>query len=387
MALTDPSGLRRQMGPVLLMTVLFFFNFSGRVIFAPLLPEIEKELGISHLAAGSLFFLISSGYVVALLGSGWVAARITHRRTIIVSSVALGLALWGTVAASGLWPLRAALLLLGAAAGLYLPSAMATLTGIIQPESWGKAIAVHELAPNLGFVAAPLLVELGLMVAPWQMVPAMLGVFALILGVLFARYGRGGDFAGAAPGLSAFRPFMGDPAFWIVVSLFALGISSTLGIFAMLPLYLVNEIGIDRNVANTIVSLSRASGLFMALAGGWAADRYGPAKTMVAVFMITGLCTVGMGVLSDRWVVVAVFVQPMAAVCFFPAGFAALSGIGPAGSRNIAISLGIPIAFLVGGGAVPTVIGFLGDVCSFSAGITLVGLLIGCGSLLALRLR
>src|SRR5262249_22803417 len=58
-----------QVGPVFFLTVLFLINFIARIILSPLLPTIEKELGISHGEAGSFFFLISAGYVIALLGS------------------------------------------------------------------------------------------------------------------------------------------------------------------------------------------------------------------------------------------------------------------------------------------------------------------------------
>src|SRR5215475_7522879 len=57
-----------QLGPVVFLTVLFLINFLARVILSPLLPTIEKELGISHSGAGSFFFLISAGYVIALVG-------------------------------------------------------------------------------------------------------------------------------------------------------------------------------------------------------------------------------------------------------------------------------------------------------------------------------
>jgi predicted MFS family arabinose efflux permease len=47
-----------QWGPVVFLAVIFFINFIARIILAPLLPTIEKELGISHGQAGSFFFLI-----------------------------------------------------------------------------------------------------------------------------------------------------------------------------------------------------------------------------------------------------------------------------------------------------------------------------------------
>ena len=50
--------------------------------------------------------------------------------------------------------------------------------------------------------------------------------------------------------------------------LFSLAIISTLGIYTMLPLYLIAEHSIDRNLANTLIALSRISGVIMTFIGG-----------------------------------------------------------------------------------------------------------------------
>ena len=76
-------------------------------------------------------------------------------------------------------------------------------------------------------------------------------------------------------------------------------------------------------------------------------------------------------------------VRPVIAVCFFPAGFATLSTIGPADSRNIAVPSAVPAANVFGGGAIPIFIGYLGDAASFSVGIVLVVGLITLGAALA----
>ncbi|MDY6789885.1 MAG: MFS transporter [Thermodesulfobacteriota bacterium] len=379
--------LRSGFGPLLLLSAIFFLNFTARVVYAPLMPEIEANLDITHAAAGSLFFYLSIGYFITLLGSGWIAASLNHRRTIILSSVVLGLTLIFTAFSSSLLAIRITLLLLGAGAGLYLPSGIATLTGLINPRYWGKAIAVHELAPNLGFMMAPLLSELIMVWFSWRAVPVMLGMTSILLGVMFARYGRGGSFTGAAPGLASFKIFLAKPPFWILVVLFGLGVAGTLGVYTMLPLYLVTDHAIDRNLANTLVSFSRVSCLFMAFAGGWASDRFGPRQTMIVVFLVSGMATIAMGATSGDWVLWAIFIQPMASVCFFPAGFAALSRIGPPEARNIAVSLAVPFAFMIGGGAVPIFIGFMGDVASFTIGICLVGGMIILGAILAYFLK
>jgi NNP family nitrate/nitrite transporter-like MFS transporter len=82
-----------------------------------------------------------------------------------------------------------------------------------------------------------------------------------------------------------------------------------------------------------------------------------------------------------------IFLQPVIAVCFFPPGFAVLSAIGPPALRNVAVSLTVPVAFIVGGGAIPAWIGFMGDTASFASGIACVGGLIMMGALLSLYLK
>ncbi len=55
------------------------------------------------------------------------------------------------------------------------------------------------------------------------------------------------------------------------------------------------------------------------------------------------------------------FIQPMLGICFFPAGFTILSRIVPPGARNLSVSLTIFVAYLIGGGFFPTLLGVFGD--------------------------
>ena len=383
----EVSSLRSQIGPILFLAGIFFLNFLGRIILAPLLPTIEKDLGLDHAGAGSLFLLISSGYFVSLLGSGFVASRLMHKRTIIVSATAIGLALLVISSSNSLLGISMGLVLLGLAAGLYLPSGISTLTSLISPSQWGKALAIHELAPNLAFVAAPLLSEVLLRWFSWRGILAVMGIASMVAGMTFGRFGTGGKFPGDAPSVTSVRTILAKPAFWIMTILFSLAITGSLGVYAMLPLYLVTERSMDQYWANTLVAVSRVSGLGMAFLAGWATDRFGARKIMAAVFLLTGTMTFLLGVTKGYWLVLIVFAQPMLAVCFFPAGFAALSCIGPSSSRNVAVSLTIPLAFLIGAGAIPAGLGIMADTVSFAFGFALVGVFILMGFLLSLELQ
>jgi NNP family nitrate/nitrite transporter-like MFS transporter len=381
------STFKSKIGPILLLSQIFLLNFLGRVILAPLLPTIERDLGVGHGEAGSLFLLISLGYCISLLASGFIASRLMHYRTIILSATAVGLALVTISFSGSQGGLLLGLVLVGLSAGLYLPSGISTLTSLVAPSQWGKAIAVHELAPNLGFVLAPLISEALLRWFSWRGILGIMGVASIAAGMAFARFGKGGRFPGAAPSATSFQSILSKPAFWVIAILFGLGITGSLGVYAMLPLYLVAERGLDQYSANILVAVSRISGLGMAFLAGWATDRFGAKRIMATVLLLTGSMTALLGLAKGYWIIIIVFLQPMLAVCFFPAGFAALSCIGPPSSRNVAVSLAIPLAFFIGAGSIPTGIGIMGDLANFALGFAVVGGLIVAGFLLTLTLR
>jgi NNP family nitrate/nitrite transporter-like MFS transporter len=241
----------------------------------------------------------------------------------------------------------------------------------------------------LGFVAAPLVSEALLLWVSWRAVFALIGLSALLAGALFACFIHGGEFPGEPPSLKSVWMFITERSFWIMIVVFSLGISGFLGIYTMLPLYLVNEQGMDRDWANILLSLSRVSGLIMVFVGGWATDRFGPRRIIRSVFLLSGAMMVLLGLASGSWVISIVFFQALLAVCFPPAALVALSSIGQEKTRNIAVSLTIPFAFLIGAGAVPTGIGVMADAGYFALGISILGALIIIGSILPgyLKLR
>jgi NNP family nitrate/nitrite transporter-like MFS transporter len=381
------APFRSYIPSLLFLTGIFFINFLSRIILGPLLPAVEADLHIGHGEAGGFFLLISLGYFGGLLGSGFVSSRFTHRRTIITSSVALGGALLVVSLSHTLGGIRVGLILLGLSAGLYFPSGIATVTSIVSARDWGKALAIHELAPNLSFIAAPLVAEGLLLWCSWRGGIVLIGVVAILAGVAFLRFGKGGRFPGEAPSQKNLRLLFSRPSFWIMMALLSFAIGASLGVYTMLPLYLVAEQGFERSWANQLVAFSRIAGPIVAFGAGWASDKLGPKRALVGVILATGVATVLLGMAKGSWIVPLLFLQPTLAVCFFPAGFSALSLVGPPPVRNVAFSLTLPVAFLVGGGAVPAGLGMMGEHGSFAMGIMLYGVLLLGGVVLVRYLR
>jgi NNP family nitrate/nitrite transporter-like MFS transporter len=381
------DSFRSHIPSLLFLAGIFFLNFLSRIVLAPLLPTIEADLHIGHGEAGSFFLFISLGYFVGLLASGFITARLTHRWTIVISSVAIGGSLLAVALSHTMGGIRGGLILLGLAAGFYLPSGIATITSLVSSRDWGKAIAIHELAPNIGFIAAPLVAVGLLRWFSWQGIIALLGFAALLAGVLFIRLGKGGRFSGEAPHPTALRTLFSLPAFWIMMALLSLGIGASMGVYTMLPLYLVTEQGFEQSWANQLVAFSRLAGPVIAFVAGWATDTLGPKRAMAGVFLATGMATVLIGMTMGSLLIPFLFLQPTLAICFFPAGFAALASIGPPALRNVAVSFVIPVAFLMGGGLLPAGLGMMGDHGSFALGIMLFGVLLVGGSMLPRYLR
>ncbi|MCB2188061.1 MAG: MFS transporter [Deltaproteobacteria bacterium] len=364
---------------VLFLTSIFLLNFLSRLAMAPLLPVIEKDLALGHAQAGSFFLFVSLGYCTSLLCSGFVASRLGHRRTIIISGLAVGGAMLFMGSADSLLSLQLGLLALGLGGGLYLPSGIASLTELVEPRLWGRALAIHEVAPNLGFFAAPFLAEILLLWMPWRGALTTLGAVALVLAAAFWRWGQGGRERGRAPRLAALAGLVKNRAVLALTVLLVLGLGGSLAVFTMLPLYLTEFHGLPRGLANFLVGLSRLSGVGMAFVAGWASDRFGPRAALTATLVLGGLFTFLLGLADGWWLRVVMFLQPAAVVCLFPPLFASLAeSVSPA-ERNLAVSLAAGLGIVVGAGLVPIGLGWLGDRGQFPLGFSIFGVLLWSG--------
>jgi len=372
-ACPSPEPFGERLGAIVILTAMFFLNFIGRIIFAPLMPAIEQDLGLTHSQAGSLFLLIAIGFFFSTLGSGFVSQRLNHRRTIMLSTVILGLTLLSFGFSASLLSMRPVMVMIGLAAGLYMPSGVAIIAAMVRREDLGKALGVHSTAPSLSFILAPLLTEVLLGWFGWRGVLAILGGVSVVAGAIFVVFEREGDFPGEAPRPDIAKAILTQPSLWIMIALFSFAIGGSTGIFTMLPLFLISERGFDHTRANFLVGISRISGFFMSFAAGWLTDRVGEKRAIFLVLLAAGISTILLGTSPRSWVVAMVFLQPALAACFFPPGFTALSRIGEPHLRSTTISLNAPSAFLIGAGAMPALIGFTGEVGLFSLGIALVG--------------
>lgn len=379
--------MKSKYKPVYFLAVIVFLNLLVRVILSPLLLTIENDFSITRSQASGFFLFISLGYVSTMLNSGFISAKLSHRGTILLSIISTGLVLLLISRNISLNAMRIALILLGMSCGLYLPSGIAVITRLADSKNWGKAIAIHELGPNMSLIAAPLLVEVLLRFYPWRVIFLLLGFACLLSGILFAVLVKEGNFRGEPPNFANLGLILSKSSFWIITILFCMVIGTALGVYLVLPTYLVSDQGMEQDSVNLLVGLSRASGIFMVFLSGWLVDRFGVRFTLGAIGLTVGVLTVLLGLTHGIGLVLVVILQPMLIAGFFPAAFAALACIGPARTRNVAVSLMIPAGNLIGGGVVPAAMGRLAEHGAFAIGFIVIGAMLTASILLLFFLK
>ena len=363
--------------PILVLATVFYINFLSRNIFAPLLPVIEVKYGLGHGVAGTLFLFLAFGQCAGFLASGFVSSRLNHRLTVFLSAIGMGVVMLAMAQSASVSVMYIWLLLLGVSAGLYLPSGIAILTELTNQNHWGKVIAIHELAPNLGLVTAPLLVEVLLSVVTWHDIIVIIGVSQFLIGVLFLLIGQGGIQKGKSLNPKTMQTILKEPSFWIIATVFSLAVGAADGIYAMLPLYLVHEIRFERQLANTIVGCSHIFGVILVFFSGIITDRIGARRAMVSFSITTGILTLMLGIFRGSFITpILVFLQATSIVCLFPPTLVIASLNFPAHLRSLAFSLLFAVDVLFGAGMVPSCIGHIAEVLSFSFGISLIGILL-----------
>jgi NNP family nitrate/nitrite transporter-like MFS transporter len=381
------ADLRRSLGPVLLLTLIFFINFMTRQIAGPLLPAMEVELGLSHTQSGLFILFTGTGFFASQIAAAFLTGRWGYRRCILVS-------LWGTAASAVLvgllgsaWALSIGFLGLGLTGGLYVPAGIALITVLVRPRDWGKAMGIHEVAPNLALILVPFAATAAVAFGSWRLAYYSIAAAMVLLGTCYAFVGVDTHRRPSPPDFHRIRQIATNPSFWYLALLLSLGVGVESGVYAMVPLFLVNERGFDLADANQLLGLSRIPGLAIVLLAGWISDRLSPSLTVAMALGLTGIAVMTLGVGPQGLLAPAVFLQAAASACLFPPILSMASRISTTENRAMTISFSVAVAPVIGGGLLPAGIAMAGDLGSFGAGLLGAGVLTisGIGLVVVMR--
>ncbi|MDZ7794531.1 MAG: MFS transporter [Spirochaetia bacterium] len=208
----------------------------------------------------------------------------------------------------------------------------------------------------------------------WRGVFAVAGGAVLIVTLIFQLFVKVGRERGEPPTIGNIFPLLKLPSFWILMLFLGFALGSVQGIYMMIPTFMISEVGFSPVFTNMVFGISRFVPVIALLTAGLILDKIGIRRTIFAVMGLSGLSIVFLGLFSGRWLTLTIFFQPAIGALAVPAVLSALSSIGPPGSRNVALSMTLPIASFIASGGVPAFVGFMGDAVSFSFGFILIGL-------------
>jgi NNP family nitrate/nitrite transporter-like MFS transporter len=373
--------------PLFIFWCLWFLNFSTRAIFSPLLPLIEDSLSISHGAAGGLFTSLSIGYGLTLLIAGRFGSIWGYKKTVVLGFMGTGVVLIGFQWAESYTASLILFFLLGFVTGSYLPSILPIITETYDYRHWGKTLGFHDSAASFSIFCIPLLVAFGLHYLSWKNILLILGIVSLLLPIYFWKISvepkkEMSEQKGRAPLLFKRKTV------WIIALLWIFAAGSALGLYSILPLFLVKERGIDFDLANSLFGISRMGGVFVSILIGFLIDRYGYRKMLVLGISMTGLSTIGLSLASTLpMIVTALILQATLSLAFFPIGMSTISKLTPLSERAMATGVIISIGMIFGGGVIPFLLGVIADHSNFQIGILGLGILTTLSSLMVRFLR
>lgn len=359
---------------LLLFWSLWYVNFSARTVISPLLPIIEDEFAISHAVAGSIFSFLSIGYTITLLLSGVLSPRIGYKRSIALGLLILMTSLFCLRYTTTYASLAVASLFIGLGAGIYLPSAIPLITAVFGREHWGKAIAFHETAASFSVFSIPLLTAIALRFINWRTIFFILSAACLIVCTFFCIFSP--DPSPQKGKRVQFSSVLRRRDFWIMAILWVFAASCALGLYNVIPLFLVKENGMSLETANTIFGFSRIGGFFVAITAGFLVDRYRAKKILFLVILFTGLSTMSLALAQTiPFLVVMLFVQATIYPAFFPVALVTISRLTDFNERSIFTGTTIAIGVIFGMGLTPVILGAVADVWNFKVGIFALGAL------------
>jgi len=277
--------------------------------------------------------------------------------------------------------------LMGLTLGNYIPSILPIITEMVDRKHWGRAIALHDSGASFALFAAPLLAALGLHFFSWKGLYLMLGVACFLLPICFWRIAvepRQHTTRETARYADVFR----SKIVWIMGLLWIVSNMFCNSIFAILPLYLVKERGVDFDYANTLIGISRCGGIFVTILFGFLADRFGTRRILTMSIFATGLRTIAMALVhSLSFLLVILVFQAIVSLAFFPLALAAISKLTSPAERSTVTGVVLSIGVVFGSGVSPFLLGVIADHLSFQVGILGVGVVTTFSCLLVRLLR
>jgi len=310
----SPSARRYAL---VILAIVYMFNFVDRQILAILLPAIRDEFGVSDAWLG---FLTGTAFAMFYIVLGIPVARYADRHN-RRNLIALAVAVWsGMTALSGMAAnfLQLALARIGVGVGEAgcSPPAHSMIADLYPPEKRSAAMGVYTIGISAGIMLAYLLGGWVAENVGWREALLVVGIPGLLLAVIVRLtvvepergHSEGREALGEQPPfLTTVRFLWRRPSF--IHMTVAAGLSSYVGysVISFLPSFLVRSYGMPVDQVGIylglIIGIIGGAGFFL---GGYIADHLGQsghrrALSFIGITVLLTAVPYAAMFLSDSW--------------------------------------------------------------------------------------
>jgi MFS family permease len=366
---------------LILFWILWFLNFSSRTIISPIMPLIEDEYSINHAMAGVLFFIFWAGVTISVFSAGFISLRIGYKKTLLYGFLVLVVTLFLIGYAPTCQVFAIIAFFMGLGAGVYLPCAIPFITAVFERDSWGKAISFHETATGFSLLITPFVIVFALGFLNWKSIfLVMSGACLFVTILLFISSPDPRPEKGEKADISV---ILHRKSFWIMTAIWSGCAIANMGIYNILPLFLVKERGMQIESANTLFGISRVGGFIAMILIGFVIDKFNLKKMLLFLLFATGITTTAIALVHSYWLLSSMlFAQAIFSVVFFPASLVAIAKLTTLSERSVFTGILMSISGIIGPGLSPIILGAVADAWNFQIGIFVSGVIITLSCLL-----
>ncbi len=337
---------------------------------------IKDSLSITHAEAGGFFSSLSLGFALSMLVSGRFASNLGYKKTIVVGYIGIGIVMLWIRFTENYHIFHLLFFLLGISTGTYIPSIIPILTEIYESRHWGKVIGIHDSAASFSIFSIPIIIAFGLKFLSWRNILLILGVICLVLPIFFWKVSVEPN-KEYSQSRTRYIDILKNRLVWIMGILSIMASGSSIGLYSILPLYLIEERGIEFGYANMLFGISRIGGFFISIISGFLTDHFGYRTMIFLSLFLAGLSTLLLSFASNLvFIMITLILQATFSIAYFPAAFSAISKLTSISERSTVTGLVFSIGVIFGMGLTPLILGLVADHFSFQKGIFWLGVII-----------
>jgi len=336
------------------------------MMFTAIMPALQSSMQLSNQEVGLLVGALPMGYAALSYPASLASGRVSERRIILGGIMLTSISVLLFSISRSFIAMFALSFLAGAGFSTYLPQAYSLLPRQYSSHQLGSVLGVHETGAPVGQTLGPLFVWSAVGVLGWSGCLQAWIIFSLLVFILILFL---------VPEEKAVTQFSPKPTarkqlspglLIAMVATQATVWSCNLGLLSMVPVYLTKTFLLDVSYVAFILGLSRMTGAFGQLAGGYLSDKLGRTLVLFSSTVMVFLATLWITLVPfNGFYVVGLFFQGIVSATFFPVFYATMSDITDYSNRAKMVGLTNSVAGFFGGAVAPATIGYLSDRFTF----------------------